>query len=148
MQLYNEGDRVSITNGSSAFYGCNGTVTGVDVDHLEIFYKVVMDHDGDELTWPQEYLRIVLSKADQKISPYHTKAIAKGVYGEASKIFEEIAEFEDAQDQASPVLELCELVDVIGAIAGYTSKRFNISLAELVKMVEANKRAFENGHRT
>lgn len=147
MSIIKVDDHVQVNQGSSVYHGCNGVVTKLEEELGDVYVSVVLFGTGDELLFDEHDLVFAEIK-EEKISPYHTKAIAKGVYGEASKIFEEIAEFEDAQDQASPVLELCELVDVIGAIEGYTMKRFNISLNDLVKMTEANKRAFENGHRT
>lgn len=81
------------------------------------------------------------------MSPYHTREIPRGVFGDASKILEEIEEFTDALEQENPVLQLCELADVIGAIEGFVVYKFNITLDDLIKMKNLNKKAFENGYR-
>lgn len=78
---------------------------------------------------------------------YHLREIEKGILGEYSKIREEFEEFQDAFEQDSPVLELCELSDLIGAIEAYTLKYYNIKLCDLIEMKDATKRAFESGKR-
>lgn len=78
---------------------------------------------------------------------YHVTNIEKGKYGEISKIREEYQEFEDAVFQNNPVLELCELCDLIGAIEGYTKNKYNISLGALIKMKVSTQNAFESGDR-
>jgi len=79
---------------------------------------------------------------------YHIREIKRGVYGERSKIMEELQEWKDAVEQDNPVMELIELSDLIGAIAGHTEKQFNIGLEGLLKMAAATNRAFEDGTRT
>lgn len=78
---------------------------------------------------------------------YHKKEIPKGVLGEASKITEEYHEFMDAHEQGSPVLELCELADMVGAIDMYVKKRYNIDFSDLFKMTKATQSAFIEGKR-
>jgi len=78
---------------------------------------------------------------------YHTKKIEKGVLGKASKIREEYEEFCDALEQGNSVMKLVELSDLIGAIEAYTVAKHNITLDELIKMKNATKSAFEEGHR-
>jgi NTP pyrophosphatase (non-canonical NTP hydrolase) len=78
---------------------------------------------------------------------YHKIEIEKGTLGEFSKIKEEFQELEDAVSQNHPVLEICELCDLIGAIEMYANK-FNLSLKDLIKMKESNKNAFLSGKRT
>jgi phosphoribosyl-ATP pyrophosphohydrolase len=80
-------------------------------------------------------------------TPYHLADIDKGEFGELSKIFEEIQELMDASEQKNPILILCELSDLVGAIEGYSSKHFNISLDDIIKMKDLNKKAFESGYR-
>lgn len=82
------------------------------------------------------------------MSPYHTTEIPKGVLGHESKITEEYLEFTDAIQQENPVLALCELADLLGAIEAFTVKNHNISLSSLIDMMELNKKAFQNGYRT
>ncbi|TLX17297.1 hypothetical protein FFR93_04615 [Rhizobium sp. MHM7A] len=50
---------------------------------------------------------------------YHLREIPKGVFGEASKILEEAAEFGEALEQGSKLMALIELSDMRGAIDGY-----------------------------
>lgn len=81
------------------------------------------------------------------MSAYHVSEIPKGQYGEASKIFEEVAEFKDALAQGSPVLALVELSDLLGAIEGYAIAKYNIRLDDLIKLMECTKRSFISGER-
>lgn len=77
---------------------------------------------------------------------YHTRKINKGILGEFSKIKEEFEELEDAHNQNNPVLELCELADLIGAIKHHI-KKYNITLYGLEKMADATESAFKSGGR-
>lgn len=77
---------------------------------------------------------------------YHKVKIEKGVLGEFSKIREEFEELQDAVSQDHPVLEICELADLIGAIELYAEK-YNLSLEDLIKMKDSNKNAFLSGKR-
>jgi phosphoribosyl-ATP pyrophosphohydrolase len=78
---------------------------------------------------------------------YHLKKIEKGKLGELSKIQEEWEEFQDGVVQESPILILCELADLIGAIEAYTLNKYNITLDQVIKMKKATKKAFELGSR-
>lgn len=79
---------------------------------------------------------------------YHKAAIASGVFGEDSKIYEEIDEFADALDQDLKVMALVELSDVIGAIAGWLEKYHpSITIDDLFAMSKVTSRAFESGQR-
>jgi hypothetical protein len=139
-------NKVLISNRESPYYGCEGRITWF---HANNTINVVLFNSGDEvsfeeceLMYKQEYVL-----PPQQPDPYHKAKIPRGIYGEVSKIIEEFEEFKDSTAQKSPVLELCELSDLIGAIAGYTEKKYNITLEQLVLMTQANKRAFESGHR-
>lgn len=77
---------------------------------------------------------------------YHRREIPKGKFGEISKINEEYLEFQDALDQNNPIMVLCELSDMIGAIEAYV-KKYNISLEQLIAMKDATKSAFQTGYR-
>ena len=79
---------------------------------------------------------------------YHTKNIEKGIIGEFSKIKEEFQELEDAKEQNNPVLQICELCDLIGAIELYAKNMWELSLEDLIKMKECTKESFEEGKRT
>lgn len=79
---------------------------------------------------------------------YHLANINRGVFGEDSKIFEEVDEFADALDQGVVLMALIELSDLVGAIKGWLAKHHpSITLADLDKMAEVTKRVFESGHR-
>lgn len=79
---------------------------------------------------------------------YHIAKIARGVYGEDSKIYEEIDEFVDALDQGVAIMALVELSDVIGAIKGWLVKNHpSITLDDLIAMSAVTDRAFESGAR-
>ncbi len=77
---------------------------------------------------------------------YHLKPIEKGVYGEFSKIREEIEELLDAHEQNNRVLEIVELTDLLGAIEAYVQKN-NLTLRDLTAMMELTKKAFKDGDR-
>lgn len=78
---------------------------------------------------------------------YHVSKIKKGKLGHFSKIREEYQEFKDAYNQGSPVLELVELSDILGAIEAYTVNHYDIYLCDLMKMMEATKDEFKKGNR-
>lgn len=79
---------------------------------------------------------------------YHLKEIPRGVYGEASKIEEELAEFLDAKSQNNRIMELVELSDLIGAISGFLEKNHpGYAIGDLIVMSQATHRAFEDGTR-
>lgn len=77
---------------------------------------------------------------------YHITQIQKGTLGELSKVREEFEEAVDAHCQDNPVMLLLELADMLGAIEAVAAK-YNITLADLVRMHEATKRAFTDGTR-
>lgn len=82
-------------------------------------------------------------------SGYHLKPFNRGVFGEASKIEEEVFEFLDALKQDNPVMALVELSDQIGAIRGWLKKYHpSITLDDLITMNDATTRAFVQGHRS
>ena len=75
------------------------------------------------------------------MSGYHKTEIPKGKLGESSKIDEEYLEFKDALLQNNPVMALCELSDLIGAIEAYAI-RYNVRLEDIIEMKNATQRAF------
>jgi hypothetical protein len=79
---------------------------------------------------------------------YHKTYIQKGELGHASKIQEEFEEFKDAYTQGSPVMELVELSDLLGAIDKYVINRYDIDIYDLLKMTKATQSAFEDGSRS
>ncbi len=78
---------------------------------------------------------------------YHKVEIKKGILGEYSKIREEFEELTDAVGQNNPILILVELSDMIGAIESY-SKKWNISLLDIIEMNNRTKEAFKDGSRS
>jgi hypothetical protein len=77
---------------------------------------------------------------------YHIADIPRGQFGEPSKIMEEAFEFNDAIMQGNPVMALCELSDLVGAIEGYLkAKHPSITMAHLTRMKEATARVHESG---
>lgn len=79
---------------------------------------------------------------------YHTRKINKGVYGESSKIQEEVEELQDAELQNNKIMTLVELSDIICAINGYLRVQYPfIKLEDLIKMAEATHSAFVDGTR-
>lgn len=66
------------------------------------------------------------------MSGFHRKEIKKGVYGELSKIEEELQEAYDAEEQGQDLMILIELSDMIGAIEG-VSKKYGMNIEQLLK---------------
>lgn len=79
---------------------------------------------------------------------YHLKEITKGVYGELSKVREELEEAEDGLQQNNKILVLVELSDLYGALEEYVHKHHGITMEDLKIMSDATKRAFGSGRRT
>jgi hypothetical protein len=79
---------------------------------------------------------------------YHKAIIAKGVYGQLSKIYEELAEVQDAMDQNASIMALVELSDVFGAVEGYLKTNFKgMEMNDLKIMSDLTKSAFRDGER-
>ncbi len=79
---------------------------------------------------------------------YHLDKIEKGVYGELSKVQEEIHEAIDAKKQKCELMVLIELSDAIGAIEAYLEKYHpSFSIDDLAIMSKITKRAFQSGNR-
>ncbi len=62
---------------------------------------------------------------------FHKREIPRGVYGELSKIKEELEEAYDAEEQKQDLMLLIELADIVGAAAGVAAK-YHMSLDQLV----------------
>lgn len=85
---------------------------------------------------------------ESKGSGYHINKITPGVFGDDSKIYEEVDEFVDALDQGVAIMALVELSDLIGAIEGWLAKNHpSITLNDLKAMSDVTQRAFLSGHR-
>jgi NTP pyrophosphatase (non-canonical NTP hydrolase) len=78
---------------------------------------------------------------------YHKVEIKKGIYGEFSKIIEEVDELTDAVEQDDKILQICELSDLIGAIEQYSESKFGLSLVDLKKFSDKTKSAFKEKKR-
>jgi hypothetical protein len=86
--------------------------------------------------------------ASLPVPGYHLVPIAKGIFGEISKIEEELAELVDAQQQQIVIMELAELSDLYGAIEGYLERHHpSVTMSDLKKMSDATRRAFLCGRR-
>lgn len=81
---------------------------------------------------------------------YHSKnGITRGTYGEFSKVDEEFEELRYARAQQNKPMEIMEIADLLGALNGYLEKKYKgtINIYDAIKMMEATKKAFENGKR-
>lgn len=79
---------------------------------------------------------------------YHLRQIARGVFGEASKIREEAEEFAESLEQGNPIMALVELSDLLGAMRGWLAKHHpSMTILDLIAMSDATERAFANGGR-
>lgn len=79
---------------------------------------------------------------------YHLRPIeTEGVYGQTSKIREELEELEEAMEQDNRILALCELADLYGALEA-VAEAIGTNMLELSQMAAATRRAFQDGSRT
>lgn len=79
---------------------------------------------------------------------YHKTEIPRGVYGDSTKILEEVQELIDAERQGIKVMQIAELSDIVGAIDGYLRNHFpSFTVRDLELMAAATRSAFETGHR-
>lgn len=78
---------------------------------------------------------------------YHLRPILTlGVYGEPSKIREELEELEESLEQDNLILALVEMSDLYGALEAVAAKK-GVTMEDLAKMSAATKRAFQDGTR-
>lgn len=85
-------------------------------------------------------------KWEPKPEGYHRKEIRRGVFGELSKIREELDELEDAAEQNVRVMVGCELSDLYGALRAYADRQ-GFTMVDLEKMADISKKVFESGYR-
>lgn len=79
---------------------------------------------------------------------YHKAKIEKGIFGDSSKILEEVFELIDSEEQGAKIMALNELADIIGAVRGYLVKHHpGLSFDDLVKMADLTRSAFQDGQR-
>jgi hypothetical protein len=79
---------------------------------------------------------------------YHSRPIAKGVYGEVSKIREELEELEDSEELGVKIMAMCELSDLYGALQEFAKRKYGLSMDDLKKMSDRTKEAFRDGTRS
>lgn len=86
-------------------------------------------------------------RTDPFVPGYHLRPIStQGTFGSTSKIREELEELEEAVEQGNPILALCELADLYGAIEG-VAVQMGSNMDAVARMAEATKRAFLKGDR-
>lgn len=78
---------------------------------------------------------------------YHKREIVKGIFGEFSKIQEEIEELQDAHEQGGKILELVELSDLYGAIEGYLCLHYGMTMEDIKQMSDMTCSSFREGKR-
>jgi hypothetical protein len=90
---------------------------------------------------------VVIVSADVRRG-YHRSKIPKGTYGEFSKVEEELAELRDAQEQGCRILELVEITDLYGALAGYVEAKYGMTMDDVKQMAELTRSSFRDGTRS
>jgi len=73
---------------------------------------------------------------------YHKRKIQKGIYGNISKVTEEVSEYIDAHEQGIRIMEMMELSDIYGALEAIAEK-YQLTMDDLKKMSDSTKRAFK-----
>lgn len=113
------------------------------VEHLKKYQAITQLKIGNS-----PYGEKTSQPSEVKPIGYHIQPIARGVFGEISKIVEEVHELEDAEAQGIQVMVLAELSDIIGAMQGYLAKYHpSIKLNDLAQMAKVTQRAFDSGSR-
>lgn len=78
---------------------------------------------------------------------YHLREIkTKGVYGQVSKVYEELEEYEESMEQGNRIMAVLELSDAYGALEAL-ALHHGFNMDDLRKMSSATKRAFTDGTR-
>ena len=75
---------------------------------------------------------------------FHKAIIQKGIYGELSKIKEELDEAYDAESQNQDLMLLIELSDIIGAVEG-VSKKYGFTLEQLIAFAKLRSKVAMEG---
>lgn len=110
-----------------------------------------MNHDMSVLSIRKATITLEeeMTDAGKASTPgYHLTEIPRGVYGESSKLMEEVLEIQDAEQQGAKLMVLIEMSDLVGAIKGYLKDKYpGWTITDLEHMADITDRAFENGHR-
>lgn len=78
---------------------------------------------------------------------YHLREIKpQGVYGQISKVYEELDEYEESLEQNNRIMALVELSDVYGALEAVVHGH-GFDMKDIETMSQATKRAFQVGAR-
>lgn len=78
---------------------------------------------------------------------YHLREIkTKGIYGQVSKVYEELDEYEESLEQGNRIMAILELSDVYGALEALVIHH-GFNMQDIVRMSCATKRAFQDGTR-
>lgn len=77
---------------------------------------------------------------------YHLRKIEKGVFGDISKVQEELLEYQDAMEQGSTIMAAVELSDLYGALEAVADSH-KLTMEDLKIMSRITNRAFITGYR-
>lgn len=113
-----------------------------------VFDKTVMKFVKNRNSDVDQLNSLIHGSSQSETPGYHLgEIVTQGVYGEISKIKEELEELQEASEQNNKILELVELSDMYGAIEGYVESKFGMTMEDLKNMSDATKRAFHSGAR-
>lgn len=80
---------------------------------------------------------------------YHKREIPKGEVGELTKVYEELLEAFEAEEQGVGLMTLVELSDMLGAVKSFLAQHYpSVTIDDLLKMTEVTQRAFTSGRRS
>ena len=77
---------------------------------------------------------------------YHIAPIKKGVFGESSKMREELDELIDAESQGCKLMVMIEAADLYGALREFVERR-GYTMEDIVQLADITARAFKSGAR-
>ena len=122
---------------------------------IELGSYGIRDHqfsDGRKVHWVYgtgmalPRLTYILGKV--KKPGYHERTIPKTLPGSFFKILEETEEAKDAYLNKNPIMLLCELADLYGAMELFLEQNYSgVNMDDIKKMQQVTRRAFKNGRR-
>lgn len=129
-------------------YLCNSNLTNADFSWSDLRGCDMIGVKLQNTDFGQALTGEIMAEPPKQVIGYgyHLTPIKKGVYGESSKIREELDELEDAETQGIKLMVLMELADIYGALEA-CAKSYGTSVEELKQMSDVTKRAFESGQR-